>query len=355
MAPSGPRLEALQVLRALAAAAVMCFHGAGIFEERAGGAWLGSFFQPGHHGVDLFFVLSGFIITFTASGVRGSREFATKRFIRLVPVYWLVTAMLIVAYFLAPTPDMAHKGDGSVVLSSVLLWPAPRHIVGVAWTLVYELWFYLLFGLLFFRSRLLFYTALSGWFALACAAWMLRWRFESYALVSFLDPIVGEFLLGCVAAALFARFSGRASGIALGVGAAGLAVAYAAEVAGIVLWRVATFGLPSALLIYGAANLPWRWPRALVYLGDASYSLYLIHGTAISVLLKLAAWVGGIRLVGGPSGQLAIYVATLFGAALFHRVVEAPLLAACRRRWVQRGAEPDPHVLLQAPIGLARQ
>ena len=334
---SEPKVEALQVLRALAAAAVMCFHGASLFEERAGGAWLGPLFRPGYHGVDVFFVLSGFIIHFAASGARGSREFLLKRFIRLYPVYWVVTGLLLVAYAAAPTPEMAHKGDPHVVLDSVLLLPCPRHVVGVAWTLVYEVWFYLLFGLLFFRSRLLFYAALSGWSALAWANALCGWRFESFALESLLRPIVAEFLIGGLAAVVFTRFRGRGAGFALGVGAAGLAGAWAAEIAGLRPWSVPAFGLPSALLVYGGAALRWRWPRWLVFLGDASYSLYLIHGTLISMLLKLAAWAGWLTLAAGPAGQLAIYAATLGGAALFHRLVEAPLLAACRRRWLRPG------------------
>ena len=176
---SEAKLETLQVLRALAAAWVMCFHGASMLEQHAGGAWLGPFFRPGYHGVDVFFVLSGFIIHFSAGGARGSREFLLKRFLRLYPVYWVVTALLLVAYALAPNAKMPRHEDPFVVLSSVVLWPCPRHVVGVAWTLVYEVWFYLLFGLLFFRSRRLFYAALSGWFALACATWIFGWHFES--------------------------------------------------------------------------------------------------------------------------------------------------------------------------------
>lgn len=335
------KLEALQVLRALAAAAVMVFHGAELLEARAGGAFLGWLCAPGHHGVDVFFVLSGFIILYTSARVRGPREFLTRRCIRLFPVYWVVTALLVAAYLLTPSPEMAHKADPGVIAKSLLLLPAPRHVVGVAWTLVYEVWFYLLFGLLYFRSRGLFYAALGGWSALAWSAPLWLAGSAPFALSFLFHPIVSEFLLGCLAAELFVRSQGHAARTALALGGAGFVAAWALEANGLVFSRVLAFGLPSTLLVYGAASLRVRWPHALVYLGDASYSLYLVHATAISILLKLAGSLGWLPAVASVAGNLALYAATLAGATLFHRWIEAPLLAVCRRRWLRRPAEPD--------------
>ena len=352
---SGTKLEALQVLRALAAIGVMCFHGASLFEKFTGSAWLGRYLRPGVFGVDVFFVLSGFIIHFTGGGAGGTREFLLKRFIRLYPVYWIVLALLLAGFALAPNAQMPQHGNFEALLSSALLWPSPHQILVVAWTLVFEVWFYLLYGLLFFRSRLLFYAALSACFAVGCAKQILGIRLGSFALDAFMSPIVGEFLLGCVAAALFARFSGRGSRVALGVGAAGLAAAYAGEVAGLSFSRVAAFGVPSALLIYGAAALRWRWPRPLVFLGDASYSLYLLHEPALSFAMVVAIKAGWLAWTGEPMAQLAIYGAILAVAALFHRMIEAPLLSACRRRWLERGRQPDRDMVVSPEVGLARQ
>ena len=149
---------------------------------------------------------------------------------------------------------------------------------------------------------------------------------------------------------MFVRLSGRGSRSALGVGAAGFAGAFAAEIAGFPLWRVPAFGLPSALLIYAGAALRWRWPRWLVYLGDASYSLYLLHGILISILLVLAKKAGWLSLTARPADQLAIFAATLGGAALFHRLVETPLLATCRRRWLRPRRDSRPSLANVHPL-----
>jgi exopolysaccharide production protein ExoZ len=343
-------LETLQVLRALAAMAVMTFHGAEILELRAGHAALGPLFAPGHHGVDLFFVLSGFIIRLTGPRAGGARPFLGRRFVRLFPVYWLVTGLLLIAYAAAPRSGMAHKGDLGVIVQSVLLLPAPRHVVGVAWTLVYEVWFYALFGLLWFRSRTIFYGVLVGWCAVdAVALWVLAWRPESHALRTLLNPILCEFLLGCLAAEIFVRVRGRAAAPAFALGAGAFAAAWLAALLGARLDRVVAFGVPSVLLVYGGAGLRVRWPRALVAVGDASYSLYLIHGTAISALLTLAAQVGFLECAGGGLGSVVIYALTLSSAIVFHRLVEAPLLSVCRQRWLEPRAQlPVPSPALPA-------
>lgn len=332
---SPPKLEALQVLRALAATAVMLFHGSALLEARAGSAFASALWRPAHHGVDVFFVLSGFIIHYSAAGVTGPREFLTRRFIRLFPVYWVVTGLLLAAYALAPTPEMAHKADPGVIARSVLLLPAPRHVVGVAWTLVYEAWFYALFGLLFFRSRRAFYAVLCAWSALAWGSPLWLGATSSFSLKALFHPIVSEFLMGCLAAEAFARLRGRAALPSLGLGAVLFAAAWAAEMGGHDANRALAFGLPSAGIVYGAAALQRRWPGWLVHLGDASYSLYLVHATVMSALLQLAARLGGMPLAASLAGNLALYGATLLAAVLFYRAVEAPLLKVCRRRWLR--------------------
>jgi peptidoglycan/LPS O-acetylase OafA/YrhL len=332
-----PKLEALQVLRAAAALAVMLFHGTQLLEARLGGEFLASFFRPGFHGVDVFFVLSGFIIHYTAKPTLTRREFLAKRFIRLFPVYWVVTALLVAAYALAPTPEMAHKGDPAVWLKSALLLPAPRHVVGVAWTLVYEVWFYALFGLLFFRRPALLYAALGLWSAVAATnAFVVGWQPEAFALTALLDPIVVEFLLGCGAAALFARGPSRLGPAFLAAGLFGLGAAWWTSLHGHFLPREIAYGVPSALLVYGAAHVGRRLPRVLTYLGDASYSIYLLHATAISALLKIVARLGWNEALAGAAGGMLVLAGAGLACCAFYEIVERPLLAFCRRRWLGR-------------------
>jgi peptidoglycan/LPS O-acetylase OafA/YrhL len=324
------KLDGLQVLRAAAALMVMLLHGTGLLAERLSLDLGVAFFKPGFHGVDVFFVLSGFIIHHTAGRVSGRGEFVWRRFVRLFPVYWLVTLLLLVAYAMSPTPEMAFKGDPGVILRSFLLLPSERHVVGVAWTLVLEVGFYALFALLYFRRPPLLYAALGLW---ALVGWFARP--EAYALRALFNPIVLEFLLGCAAAAAHARWGARLAWPALAIGLASFAAAWAVVVADNGGHHVLAFGVSSALVVYAAAGLSGRGPRVLVFLGDASYSIYLLHATAISVLLKLATGFGVAPQLAHPLGGIAILLIALAGCCAFYVGVERPLLAACRR-W--RGA-----------------
>ena len=333
--PAPERLEALQVLRGFAALAVLLFHGTHILADRLAYAFPGDFFGPGDCGVDVFFVLSGFIIHHTATRNRGARDFLTKRLIRIYPIYAVVTLLLVAAYFAAPSARMSHKGEFEVVLRSFLLLPAPRHVVGVAWTLIYELWFYLLFGALFFRSSRLFFAALAAWTVLACAKVAAGWAPASYALGFALNPIVGEFLLGCLASLAFSRGRTRHAGGVLALGLVGFALGWWEALDGVrELPRELAFGIPSTLVVYAAAHLREVRSRLLIFLGDASYSTYLVHGSAVSILVKALRAAGVERLPGGWLGALAVLAAALAVCCAFYRWVERPLLQACRRRFL---------------------
>jgi len=331
--PPPERLEALQVLRGFAALAVLLFHGTGIFEDRLAYSFAGGFFRPADCGVDVFFVLSGFIIHYTAARNRSAMDFLAKRLIRIYPIYAVVSLMLVVAYLVAPSPAMSHKGDFEVLLKSFLLLPAPRHVVGVAWTLVYELWFYLLFGALFFRSPRLFFVAIGAWTVLAWARVLAGWNPASYALGFALNPFMTEFLLGCVASIAFARGRSRHAGLALGLGLIGFSVAWwAALEHALALSRELAFGIPSTLIVYAAAHARGIRSRLLIFLGDASYSTYLVHGSAISVLVTLLRAAGVERLPAGWVGAVAVLAAALALCCAFYRWVEHPLLDWCRRK-----------------------
>lgn len=336
MSAARAQIDSLQVLRALAALAVMGFHGSGLLLDRAGYVLLGGFFAPGSAGVDLFFVLSGFIIYHSALRGTGAQRFAVKRFIRLFPVYWLVTALLIAAHLVAPSQAMAHKGEFSVIAASVLLWPAAQHVVGVAWTLVYEVWFYALFALLFFRSRGLFFAALAVWSAVGWSN-ALFWhvRPDSVALQYALKPVIFEFLLGCLAAVVLDRSRQLPVRWLVGVGTLGFAAAWLAHWRGelAVPWQLA-FGFSSAALVLGAAASTVRMPRWLVYLGDASYSIYLLHATAISLVLRTVVQLDPRLLPADGLGAAMVLGTALMACVAFYQLVERPLLAACRRAWL---------------------
>jgi exopolysaccharide production protein ExoZ len=95
--------------------------------------------------------------------------------------------------------------------------------------------------------------------------------------------------------------------------------------------RIYLFGIPSAFLIFGALNLPVAVPRLLVYLGDASYSLYLVHGTVLSFLIKIVLTLNQGTLFGSFAGAITLFVCTVIISCSFYSVIEKNLLQFLRK------------------------
>ncbi|WP_284201157.1 acyltransferase family protein [Methylobacterium tardum] len=161
-----PSLDGIQIMRAAAATAVVFTHSITRVSMSINADSSGSYFKTcdgnqwviGDFGVDLFFVISGFVMFYAHRsdfGVSGStRSFMIKRLVRIVPLYWLLTSLAVFIITLAP--DVFSNGRELDVLwyiSSYLFIPFPSPsgvvapVVGVGWTLNYEFMFYYLFGL----------------------------------------------------------------------------------------------------------------------------------------------------------------------------------------------------------------
>lgn len=336
------RIGSLQAIRGFAAIGVMLAHGSSMLQERLGYLFLDNMTTVGACGVDVFFVLSGFIILHTSVAGRSDQgSFLKRRFIRIYPLYWLVTALLVVQYFMAPTLAQAHKGDPGVIVGSLLLLPQPKYVVGVAWTLTYEVLFYLVFALTYFRSPSLFFYAALTWAVLILGGYGFDVDTGIYALDALKNPIILEFLFGCVLAYVFRRYPDFRhalwffwGGLLLLLAMWTLFYLYRSEVADSYfseMGRVYRFGLPAASLIFGALYLPAAVPRLLVFFGDASYSLYLLHGTILSLLLKLVSRFNVQEVFAGAGGALALFAVTLLLAGLCYLLVEKRLLRGLNR------------------------
>ena len=135
--------QRLQAIRGIAALSVMLFHGGQIIEEHTGYSVASDLFKQGYLGVDIFFVLSGFLIAHTRINTNESKlSFLLKRIARIFPPYWIATTLLIVGYTLFPQHNQPYKTDESIIFNSYFLLPQPRYVIGVAWTLYYEMLFY---------------------------------------------------------------------------------------------------------------------------------------------------------------------------------------------------------------------
>ncbi|WP_331326040.1 acyltransferase [Methylorubrum populi] len=197
-------------MRAFAALLVVIHHAqheAATLAGRIGAAFVPGAWLPWPAGVDVFFVISGFIIVHAAGplyGRPGARaRFAAHRIARLVPLYWLVTGLYLALGLAAPALLSGEGGppDGARVLASFLFWPMARPdgavlpLYGLGWTLNYEMAFYALFALGLGLSR----RGAVAWLVAALALLVLVGRLvpsPPVPLVFWSDPIILEFALG---------------------------------------------------------------------------------------------------------------------------------------------------------------
>ena len=358
------RLDSLQVCRGCAALLVGLHHAGTFANGHPGGPFLGGAMDWGAAGVDFFFVLSGFIIFFVHRRDLGCPAslgaFAVKRLVRIYPIYWVACVVVIPLYFLFPGSGPAYTHDPAAILTSVLLVPQAHFpILAQAWTLTYEMLFYALFAGLIWRFRLFVVPAVA-WMAVCAGIYFFELLTRSSVLgdppASFGFPwnwlfsrhnLLFGFGVGTAVLVMrgvsvrWCRVS-QAVGVGLFVGFAALNQPGSPFDLVKRLDYPLTFGVASALVVIGAAGLDvalptLRTPGILLYLGNASYSIYLFHSIAMSILVRPAARVVAHGLSVNATCLLMCAAAVGVGC-LAHSLVEQPLLNLLRRRLVARAS-----------------
>ncbi|HEX4342980.1 MAG TPA: acyltransferase [Verrucomicrobiae bacterium] len=337
------KIENIQALRGVAILLVL-FHHVGRYEERffTGGAWFHFFSLTGWTGVDLFFVISGFVMATITRGrfqkSHGTKTFLLRRAGRIYPLYWFYTLLYLPIFLFKPEWMNRPGADGNIaVFQSFFLLPQKTSpIVGQGWTLVYEMFFYLVFGLILLRPERQKIKILFAWAMLIIGGNILcqsttGFLHDSPALLIATDLMILEFIAGCFVAELVAENVHRGATIALVVGLVTLPViGGATEIYH--LSRVLCL-LPAALVVYGAASIEAKhkyvFPKPLRFVGDISYSLYLGHMAAVLLVMKFFQMIHPGQ---GPLVHLA-FISTAIAAALALGVVsyywiEKPLLQA---------------------------
>jgi exopolysaccharide production protein ExoZ len=334
----------IQVLRFVAAVAVVAFHALGVapngFQVPEGAV---SFvLSYGGRGVDLFFVISGFVIFYATHCARLTpADFLRRRVERIVPLYFFaifavaILAMMLPAIFGAPgwyTPRHILKS-----LAFISFTDGEMPVLYVGWSLEYEMFFYLAVALLMALTRDVWRNIVMIFSALAFLGQIpgVATALGNYAF--FADPMILEFVLGVIVGGVFVN---RRIGWPLPVAAAG---AIAALLVTDPANRVIVSGVPSACLVAAAAWLSRKrvdpsWPeRALARLGDASYSIYLAQVETVSLasvsVAGLIPAIPPLLLVIVTSG-----IVVAFGL-LLNMLVERPLLKLCRRLGGPRAAQ----------------
>lgn len=340
------RLQSIQALRFAAALAVIVYHvGYVLYENAPVVAALRPVTASGYAGVDVFFVISGFIIFMVSTKIDWSKgtlpaalDFGSRRATRIYPVYWacfLVMTALIIAG--APQAVGREWTLGNWIADAFLL-SLDNKQVPVAWTLTYEIYFYACFGVALLFGPRFYLPALGVWVAGSVAAIGLNCALPSGAAEGWWrtaiwsNALVLEFVMGMAAAALIARGYRRGTSPALIAAVPFLILGHFAGES----HRVVTFGPGAALIVYGLASLEMQGRlvdlRHVAWLGDASYSLYLWQEIPLFFVRFASDQMGWRSVLGGAPAALAIIAACILVSLLSYRFIERPVIAATRRR-----------------------
>ncbi|PZM12304.1 acyltransferase family protein [Rhizobium tubonense] len=320
-------LVQLQYLRAIAALLVVYFHSVLQVAKIDPGFDL-EFHLFGETGVDVFFVLSGFVMWLTTAGRSISPiEFYRRRIKRIVPLYWMATLFSAAVALVAPSVLKTTIFNIPHLLASLLFIPwrnpadptliAPVVIPG--WTLNYEMFFYLVFGLLLLvRERWRLYALFGAMAAIVIACHLLP--LVTTVTTFYGDPIIFEFLGGVVLAKLYSEKILLPQSVAWPAVALGFAFLLVNEALCDGSMRSYMWGIPALVIVYAAVSIDFsRLPTIgwLNYLGDASYSIYITHAFTLAFLRILCNALKIDILLQGPIFiALCLLLSSIGGAAV---------------------------------------
>ncbi len=340
-------LELIQMLRGVASILVVLFHITVNFPVTGGQGFLFDMFAFGWSGVDIFFVLSGFIIAYSNQTYVASPgktvPFLKRRFIRIFPIYWvIITAFLLIQMVFLQYYNTPFEMGAGNLLATYLLLPGHIMVNGVSWSLTNELFFYLLFTLaILIPSKRLALYLLPTYFILliiiAIAGVDLTGGNSYLDLLFF--PMNMEFLLGVFIVLLFNRISEKwiwpllLAGILLflaGIYCFHQGIVIAGKGADPVLNRVILFGFPSFLVILALVKKEFtkhiKVKTIFLKLGDASYSIYLLHLPLVAAFFKVWVKTGITNFSVLVLLSLLLFVVVCFIGIIVYDKIEKPLI-----------------------------
>lgn len=331
------RLIGIQILRGFAAILVVVYHLALHVEQWFGGHSFYKYLLFSNIGVDLFFILSGFIIYHVHRTHFGDwlniPDFLGRRLARIFPAYW-VTLLATVTYNIALDGSSSRPDLGAILSAAFLVYGIHPVIVGVSWTLSFEMLFYLGFAAVLPLRREMALAILVVWGG-ACLA------FAPSTDAMILSLWVSEFCAGVlVAAGLYGRFRISVTGlIAIVVLLVGAGMWVGRPIEHLDSHTRLTMVLMAVALVAAAANCAFQRGRYLdqflIQLGEASYAIYLIHYGAIQAVYSILRKFGLLFHFDPLILNFCILLPCLIaGGIIFHRYVERPMSERARD-WLQ--------------------
>ena len=346
----------LQALRGVAAAMVVAHHCKDLFHQSVPAF---QDVQLGAAGVDVFFVLSGVVITLSASDSIHAKDFMLRRIVRVVPMYWI--ALLPIGLFLLVglSPLGVSAQDGTIVnyLKSMFFVPFERShgaimpLLGVGWTLNYEMFFYLVFAMSLFLPLQFRAAATVGFISGLVLIGIVQKPEQTFPFF-YTNPILLEFVAGVLLARWWLKTDGQKIHASVGfcvLGAGVLLLLLMAQPEGfdqLAPTRVLFFGVPAILIVLGALLLHRSEVRVerpfWALMGAASYSVYLFHPILLQIIEKAALAAGFERSNVWEMSVLAIvgFVTSIAVGTFIHLRIELPVT-----RWLGRALRKTPSTL----------
>jgi exopolysaccharide production protein ExoZ len=309
---------------------------------------------PVSGGVNYFFALSGFMLFYIYHKKFGQpgelKKYLLSRFIRIYPLYWVLTLTALPVLLLFPFLGLENEIDYDQVVHSLLLLPHPEGtepILDIAWSLVYTVYFYIIFALLFLSKRLVPAVILSIW-GLISIGFMTNffWSTEKITYFFFYQYNL-IFLGGMLSAYLLTKIKLKLP-LAILVACIGL-------ISFPLLWwneyqQVVNIsfdigtGAASVLIIFGLASIDIQKEialhKSLNYLGNASLSIYLAHNLPLNTFSHIFNKLGLFELIGGEAVSIILLLMITGVGCLVHSFIEKPLVAYSKRKVFNKNAAP---------------
>jgi exopolysaccharide production protein ExoZ len=350
------QIDGLQLLRAVAVILVLWCHAGQILIDH------GSYALPsfGVFGIDIFFVISGFILSLTIlrersqPGLRPMWEFTKRRLIRIFPMYWFFASLALIR------AALSHQLPQHNYLYALFLLPLPRYphdwlIFGLTWTLIFEIFFYYTLAIILLKTIKWAVPALIVLLvASICIGGFVDIRRPFWIIAC--NPILLEFVFGSALALLYTRFGRRrALGIVLTI--AGVAAAFCVQSLYLpntanglqmiltdtgVFARVFTWGICAALIVGGvifwSPSIKGALGKWWVSMGNASYSTYVASSLVIEYGSRLFLKFGtfGHSFWNRLFYELYITIAMLLAGLVCYVAIEKPLLRKLQSKLLRK-------------------
>ncbi len=317
----------IQYLRGLAALLVLASHSYWKLVQYSGIQNI-DFYKIGHMGVDIFFIISGYIMCHSIKNkrIRGL-SFFRKRIFRIIPLYWSLTLVALLVFLVFP--NMVNSSSGkTVIFESFFLLPTSyNYLLTNGWTLAYEFYFYTIFALVLHRRNNLVLVILL--ISVITISGMILTKTNNAYYKFFTNEIMLEFVFGI----LIFKFKGILKFkpvfscliVLLGVL---LAVYFKLNGFGI---RIIDFGVPAMIFFIGVVSLEdffvgkrhMEVSKLFEMLGASSYSLYLIHPFLLVSTALVFKWLGLTNYV--ILLYISLFMSSVIGGYVCYKFIEQPL------------------------------